>query len=992
MKANSIPVHPENPVAEQYSQHPSEPIQQDVGITGPNTDPRPRLEVRMKGPCTSERIFDRFLAMAETCPSAMALVHNTGSWTYQQLERGSRALALELLSGAAPNGGVAILANRSPELVLGMLACLRAGLTFTVIDTAYPEERRKQLCALASPGRLLTFHSEAAENLMGTETPALDGHAAVTAPVYFHFEQDRIEALLESDTFSAPNIDAANADEIAYLLFTSGTTGSPKCIKTAHHPLVHFIGWYAKTFSVDSTCRFSMLSGVGHDPVLRDIFIPLSFGAELHIPPAGALQDPPALYTWLQEAAVSHVHITPQMGRILCIGRRDREALLGLRFILSGGDILRSKLVSDLLEAAPSAKVVNFYGASETPQAMGFHMFDPNTDGGDEIVPVGTGIDDAQLLVLDDALRPVEIGARGQIAIRTKFLSGGYVADANTTVAKFVPNPDNRDHADLFYLTGDVGHFREDGAVVFDGRNDDQVKIRAYRVELAEVVRRLERIPSVGAAVVLPDAAPDGENRLSAYVVDARGMPSDGAAAAAELRLELARTLPGYMVPFKIILLESLPLLPNGKVDRNRLRLLEPPAVQTTTQRPSPSQSESLVEIAIIADWSTLLERNTIDVHSNFFELGGDSLSTITAAMQLEDILGVLPEHWEKLSIRDLALQKLDRRTTITRIDTAVFIRAVSIVAIVAAHFGFPNMAGSVRTLFVISGVSLGKYLISSVLRTNRVDAILKLALKIALPTVLYTVFLDIVLLHQFKWQAVFLLNNVIKPDYPDGGYSFWFVIVLVQSLLLIAGLMTFKRVRALARAKSFAFAWCGTLLMAGVAALTHIGGRRLFYDHLPTAYLGAILLGWTTALADTASRRLLVVAVMVATFIEPALRSQSEEVLVAPFVATVCLVYVRHIALPARLGRIVKLVAASSLFTYLTDKQVKSLADLTPLVNHPWLTLVLAFLTGIAAWKAWETSLNLLARWYRNRTRTSAPSDVDVVPTLSRSEAPDPG
>ena len=359
--------------------------------------------------------------------------------------------------------------------------------------------------------------------------------------------------------------------------------------------------------------------------------------------------------------------------------------------------------------------------------------------------------------------------------------------------------------------------------------------------------------------------------------------------------------------------------------------------------------------------------------------------------MQLEDILGVLPERWEKLSIRELARQKNSQRTAIARLDTAVLVRAVSIVAIVAAHFGFPNMAGSVRTLFVISGMSLGRYLISSVLRTNRVDAIIKLASKIALPTVLYTVFLDAVLLRQFNWQAVFLLNNVLQPDYPEGGYSFWFVIVLVQSLLLLAALMTFKGVRALARTKTFEFAWCGTLLMAGVAAITHLGGLRLFHDHLPTVHMGAILLGWTTALADTARRRLLVIAAMVATFIEPALRSQSEEVLIAPFAATLLLIYVRQVPLPTRLGRIVKLVAASSLFTYLTDKQVKHLADLTPLANHPWLTLVLAFFVGGAAWKIWETGLNSASRWYRLRTSAKPQSDSGV-PALSNSEAPDPG
>ncbi|NBV86009.1 MAG: hypothetical protein EBS01_07050, partial [Verrucomicrobia bacterium] len=345
----------------------------------------------------------------------------------------------------------------------------------------------------------------------------------------FHFEKEALETLLHSNSLPAPSIDTVGADSIAYLLFTSGTTGCPKCIKTSHHPLVHFIGWYSRVFPVDSASRFSILSGVGHDPVLRDIFVPLSFGAELHIPPEGALKNPPSLFSWLMEAGVSHTHITPQMGRVICSARNENETLPALRFIFSGGDMLRRKLVAELAEAAPAAMVVNFYGTSETPQAMAFHPFNQTTDAADDTVPIGTGIDDAQLLVLDDALRLAAIGARGQIAIRTKFLSLGYVGDSEATAAKFVPNPDKRDPEDRIYLTGDFGHFREDGAVVFDGRGDDQVKIRGHRVELAEVVRHLERIPQTAAAVVLSEAAPDGENRLTAYVVHARGMSVHGA-------------------------------------------------------------------------------------------------------------------------------------------------------------------------------------------------------------------------------------------------------------------------------------------------------------------------------------------------------------------------------------------------------------------------------------------------------------------------------
>ena len=463
MKATSIAVHAQTPAAEQNSAQSREPTPQNTGIIEPQTDPRPSLETRMKGPAASERIFDRFIAVADACPSARALVHNHEAWTYGQLERASRALALELLAKAAPNELVAIVAPRSPELVLGMLACLRAGLTFVVIDAAYPRERIKQLAETAAPGRVLTFKGASGTGFGQIAIPAREGRAGTRSPVCFHFEKEALETLLHSNSLPAPSIDTVGADSIAYLLFTSGTTGCPKCIKTSHHPLVHFIGWYSRVFPVDSASRFSMLSGVGHDPVLRDIFVPLSFGAELHIPPEGALKNPPSLFSWLMEAGVSHTHITPQMGRVICSARNENETLPALRFIFSGGDMLRRKLVAELAEAAPAAMVVNFYGTSETPQAMAFHPFNQTSDAADDTVPIGTGIDDAQLLVLDDALRLAAIGARGQIAIRTKFLSLGYVGDSEATAAKFVPNPDKRDPEDRIYLTGDFGTFAKMG-------------------------------------------------------------------------------------------------------------------------------------------------------------------------------------------------------------------------------------------------------------------------------------------------------------------------------------------------------------------------------------------------------------------------------------------------------------------------------------------------------------------------------------------------
>ena len=955
-------------------------------------DPRPSLELSMQAARTSARIFERFLAMSKQRPSALAVVHEDVQWSYAQLERGSRALALELLSRPASSNVVALAGERAPELVLGMLACLRAGLPFTVLDGGYPVGRLEQLVAVAAPGRLLAFTHQANEALDALATSLNGSQSLQTPPLLFKFDRVAVAAFLENDAPQRPGIDEVRASSSAYLLFTSGTTGTPKCITTSHQPLVHFVEWYGNSFSVAPCSRFSMLSGLGHDPLLRDIFMPLSFGAALHIPTGATLKNPVQLSQWLSDSEITHMHLTPQMGRLICGGRRDHKLLHSLQFVFSGGDILRHKLVTELKAVAPAAQIVNFYGSSETPQAMGFHVFEPSTDTKAEAIPIGRGIDDAQLLVLNPSLRLAEIGERGQIAIRSKFLSNGYLGDPRLTSARFVHNPENLDAYDLLYLTGDIGHFRTDGAVVLEGRSDDQVKIRGYRVELNEIVEHLERIPGVSAAVVRPEQSTDGEIRLIAYVVDARGIPSDPVEAALVLKAKLALTLPSYMVPFSILVIESIPLLPNNKVDREQLRLLHSEGDNQDATRMPPSQTLNLTESGIVSDWQALLGLRAIDSSSTFLELGGDSLSTISAAMQLEEHLGALPEGWEKLSIRQLAKLKKNVRRKFTVIETTVLTRAISVVAIVAAHFEFPNLAGSVRTLFVVSGMSFGRYLMSSVLSTNRLDAIFKLVLKIAIPTVLYTEFLNLTLLREFKWPALLLLNNFIHPEFPEGGYSFWFVIVLVQCQLLLAALFSVKRARELARAKSFECAWWGCLLMAGIAALanlTHLTGTHPTKDQTPIAYLGAIFLGWAAIQADTARRRLLVLLAAGVTFFEPFLRAFPTEIVALPFVATFCLVYWRRISLPVHLGKALNLIAGASLFTYLTDKQIKKLADRTLLVEYPAITVALAVVFGIIAWKCWETGLVFVNQQYRKcrQYRQALASGVVEETTISQLE-----
>src|ERR1051325_5345892 len=238
--------------------------------------PRPSLDEPLPELVVGPRIFDRFLVAASVHPDAIAVVHSRGSWTYRQVEAASRALAAQLLALPGDSDVVALYTRRSGELVVAMLACARAGLTFALLDASYPIARTELQLSVLGASRFVAIG--AADEL----APAL---AQLTLPASpLRLDEAAMSALLASGSAAHDDrIDAGRPDAVAYLLFTSGTTGTPKCIATSHTPLVHFVDWYEQQFAVGPGSRFSLLTGVGHDPVLRDVFVPLSTGAAVHV-------------------------------------------------------------------------------------------------------------------------------------------------------------------------------------------------------------------------------------------------------------------------------------------------------------------------------------------------------------------------------------------------------------------------------------------------------------------------------------------------------------------------------------------------------------------------------------------------------------------------------------------------------------------------------------------------------------------------------------
>lgn len=577
-------------------------------------DPRSPLHFQFRG-----LIQQAFEEHALQTPARIALVSRHGSCTYGDLEEISNRVAARLKQASIGQGqSVVLLASRGPALIYGMLGVLKARAAFFVADAAYPPARILECIAIAQPALLLVCGDVAIPPGLAN---SLQKIPSLGLPAK---KEDLFQVLpsMDSDAATAP----LTEDTIAYFGFTSGSTGRPKCILTTHAPLVHFLDWHISQHKLTSEDRFSLLSGLGHDPVFRDVFTPLSLGASLHIPEQSQLFDPYLLVRWLAEQEISVVHLTPALGHIICTGAEGCPGLDLIRHFFWGGDLLRSRLVRRIHEVAPGARQVNFYGATETPQAMSY--FDVDAAPELESYPLGRGISDVQLLIVMEAGQLGAVGEVGEIVIRTPYLSQGYLNSKEETRARFVANPFTGDPQDRCYKTGDLGKYLPDGTVAFAGRSDHQVKIRGFRVELDEVLSRVEEQPGIARAVVLAKDLGHESRVLVAYY----GCNSGAEIQPRALQQALRQVLPSYMVPSFFVRLASFPLLANAKID---LRALPNPGVDAGVPQDDSAPAMTDRERKLAAIWCKVLGVQQISIHQSFLDLGGDSLSALSVLVSM---------------------------------------------------------------------------------------------------------------------------------------------------------------------------------------------------------------------------------------------------------------------------------------------------------------------------------------------------------------------
>ncbi|MDI5963299.1 non-ribosomal peptide synthetase [Streptantibioticus silvisoli] len=535
-----------------------------------------------------------FLEQAAKNPGATALYSDAGVLTYRDLDERSRVLAERLAAdGAGPGVPVGVCVERTPDLLVGILAVLRAGSCYVPLDPKYPADRLDFMVRDSGTRLLLTTPASRAACPAGPTVVVL-GATVVTEP------GERPVPVVPGDT--------------AYVIYTSGSTGRPKGVAVRHSGCVAMLSELDRILADCDLSGVSAASSVCFDMSVMEIFGALSRGGAVVLVES-AVHLPESRYV----ERITHLNVVPSvMNSLLDAGGLPPN----LRSVVFGGEPLRRKLVDRAYRETGADRVFNAYGPTEGTVFCAFKLVP--RDGTDEPT-VGTPSACARVHVLDENLQRVPAGVPGELYLGGVGLAHGYVDRPLTTAERFVPDPFLP--GERMYRTGDVVRLTDDGELAFVGRTDHQVKMRGYRIELGEIEARLTGCPEVREAAAVVHGA-----RLVGYVVPAGGT-GDGvrldAALQSAITGRLAAELPDYMVPATVVFLDALPLTPGGKLDRAALP--EPPAA--TTGGPV-TAAGTPTEVALSQIWGELLSLDPagIDVRAAFYDLGGDSLLLVRLA------------------------------------------------------------------------------------------------------------------------------------------------------------------------------------------------------------------------------------------------------------------------------------------------------------------------------------------------------------------------
>jgi amino acid adenylation domain-containing protein len=556
-----------------------------------------------------------FEAQVERTPEAIAAIFEDKYLTYQELNQRANQLAHYLQTlGVGPEMRVGICAERSLEMLVGLLGILKAGGAYVPLDPAYPKER-------------LTFmlHDSGVSVLLIQERlrASFPDHQATVLSLDADWQTiARMDEENPSSTGAAGNL--------AYVMYTSGSTGEPKGVAVPHRAINRLV---CNTNYIDlrATDKVAQVSNASFDAATFEIWGALLHGAQLIGITKEVALSPRDFAAQLRDSEITVLFLTTALfNQLAC---EVPWAFASLRYLLFGGEAVEPKWVKEVLQKGAPEHLLHVYGPTENTTFTTWHLVKHVPEGATTI-PIGRPIANTQVYILDKQQQPVPIGVPGELYIGGEGLARGYLNRPGLTNEYFVPHPFSDQPGARLYRSGDLGRYLPDGSIEFIGRADHQVKIRGFRIELGEVEAALSRHPAVREVVVMDREETPGRKYLAAYlVVDQQATPSVG-----QLRSHLQQQLPDYMVPSAFVFLDTLPLTLNGKVDRrvlpapDRSRLeIEEPLVAPRTP----------IEQVLTEIWARVLNVEQVGIYDNFFELGGHSLLATQVVSRTRDAFDV---------------------------------------------------------------------------------------------------------------------------------------------------------------------------------------------------------------------------------------------------------------------------------------------------------------------------------------------------------------
>jgi len=573
-------------------------------------------------------IHQLFREQAQRTPHELAIVCDTTRLTFAELNARANQLAHYLRKrGVGPEVRVAICVERSVEMIVGLLAILKAGGTYVPLEPSFPAERIAFIQA-DSQARVLLTQQHLSMQWTG-ETIYLDSEWPEIA----------------RETSEAP-AEISSSENSAHVIYTSGSTGRPKGVVSSHRASINRFAWMWRAYPFvegEVCCQKTSLSFVDS---IWEIFGPLLQGVPLIIIPDEVVKDPQRFVKALATNNVTRLVLVPSLLRVMLELDEDLAQQLGtLRICVCSGETLPVELATSFRQKLPQTLLINLYGSSEV--AADVLCYEVDRTEGLAGIPLGRPIDNTSVYVLDANFQAVPVDVPGEICVGGEGLARGYLDQPTLTAEKFVPDPFSSENGARLFRTGDIGRYLPDGNIEYRGRRDHQVKVRGFRIELGEIETQLATHPQVNQAVAIASDNERGEKQIVAYVV--------GEVSTDELRGHLSRKLPGYMIPAAFVFLDAFPLTASGKINRLALPRSGP------TGRKEFIAPRTHVEQILAGIWSDILNVAEIGINDDFFGLGGHSLLLARIASRVREAFNV-----------DLSLRVLFEASTVAELAKRV--------------------------------------------------------------------------------------------------------------------------------------------------------------------------------------------------------------------------------------------------------------------------------------------------------------------------------